>query len=329
MNGSAIERVFRAAGGRIIAALAARFRDLSLAEDAFAEACARAVRAWQDEGVPKDPAAWLYQVAVRVALDQLRAQRTRLRITPDPPPPEPTAEDAMIDDRQIIPDERLRLIFICCHPAVAPDSRAALTLRLVCGLTTTEIARAFLIEETALAQRLVRAKRKIADAAVPFELPAPEHWDERLEAVMSTVEVAYSKAHEDAAGLGAHAGFAGEMLHLSTMLVSLLPDDGDAHALAALLHYAEARRPARVDTMARWCPCPRRIRRSGAVTSWRGRMACWPWPSGCLRTRRERFRRDCRPVGARAAIAASPRHGTASSRFMTCFSASATIRSCV
>jgi RNA polymerase sigma-70 factor, ECF subfamily len=98
----------------------------------------------------------------------------------------------------LIPDERLRLIFICCHPAVAPDSRAALTLRLVCGLTTTEIARAFLIEETALAQRLVRAKRKITDAAVPFELPAPEHWDERLEAVMSTVEVAYSKAHEDA-----------------------------------------------------------------------------------------------------------------------------------
>ena len=141
MNGSAIERVFRAAGGRIIPALAARFRDLSLAEDAFAEGCARAVRAWPDEGVPKDPAAWLYQVAVRVALDQLRAQRTRLRITPDPPPPEPTAEDAMIDDRQIIPDERLRLIFICCHPAVAPDSRAALTLRLVCGLTTTEIAR--------------------------------------------------------------------------------------------------------------------------------------------------------------------------------------------
>lgn len=254
MNGSAIERVFRAAGGRIIAALAARFRDLSLAEDAFAEGCARAVRVWQDEGVPKDPAAWLYQVAVRIALDQLRAQRTRLRILPDPPPPEPTAEDAMIDDRQIIPDERLRLIFICCHPAVARDTRAALTLRLVCGLTTTEIARAFLIEEPTLAQRLVRAKRKIADAAVPFELPAPEHWSERLEAVMSTVEVAYSKAHEDAAGLGTHAGFAGEMLHLSMMLVSLLPDHGDAHALAALLHYAEARRPARVDAAGTMVP---------------------------------------------------------------------------
>ena len=97
----------------------------------------------------------------------------------------------MIDDRHIIPDERLRLIFICCHPAVAPDSRAALTLRLVCGLTTTEIARTLLIEEATLAQRLVRAKRKITDAAVPFELPAPEYWSERLEAVLSTVEIAY------------------------------------------------------------------------------------------------------------------------------------------
>jgi RNA polymerase sigma-70 factor (ECF subfamily) len=247
MNGSAIERVFRAAGGRIIAALVARFRDLSLAEDAFSESCLRALRSWQTEGVPNDPAAWLYQVAVRVALDQLRRQRTRQKGIPESPPSDPTAEDVMTDDRHIIPDERLRLIFICCHPAVAPDARAALTLRLVCGLTTTEIARAFLIEETALAQRLVRAKRKISDAAVPFELPVPEHWSERLEAVFSTIEIAYSKAHEDAAGLTAHAGFAVEMLHLSTMLVALLPGDGDGYALAALLHYAEARRPARMD----------------------------------------------------------------------------------
>jgi RNA polymerase sigma-70 factor, ECF subfamily len=254
MNGSAIERVFRASSGRIVAALVARFRDLTLAEDAFSESCVRAVGAWQVGGVPHDPAAWLYQVAVRVALDALRRQRTRQQMMPDPPPPEPTAEDSMIDDRHIIPDERLRLIFICCHPAVAPDSRAALTLRLICGLTMTEIARALLIEETALAQRLVRAKRKIADAAVSFELPAPEYWAERLEAVLSTLEIAYSKAHEDAAGLTTHAGFAAEMLHLSTMMVGLLPDDGDAHALAALLHYAEARRPARLDSSGMMVP---------------------------------------------------------------------------
>jgi RNA polymerase sigma-70 factor (ECF subfamily) len=247
MNGSALERVFRAASGRITAALVARFRDMTLAEDAFSESCLRAIGAWQDAGVPQDPAAWLYQVATRVALDMLRRQRTRQTIAPDPPPPDPTAEDIMTDDRQIIPDERLRLIFICCHPAVAPDARAALTLRLVCGLSVIEIARAFLVEETTLAQRLVRAKRKIGDAAVPFELPAPQYWPERLESVLSSLEIAYSKAHEDAAGQTQHAGFAAEMLQLSTVLADLLPDEGEVHALAALLHYSEARRPARTD----------------------------------------------------------------------------------
>lgn len=254
MNGSAIERVFRAAGGRIIAALAARFRDLSLAEDAFSDSCVRALAAWPERGMPDDPAAWLYQVATRVALDMLRRQRTRQHLVPEPPPPEANAEDVMIADGYVVPDERLRLIFICCHPAVVPDSRAALTLRLVCGLTVTEIARAFLVEDTTLAQRLVRAKRKIADAAVPFELPAPEYWPERIEAVLSTIEVAYSKAHEDAAGLSPHAGFAAEMLHLASTLTELVPNVGEAHALAALLHYAEARRPARVDAAGMMVP---------------------------------------------------------------------------
>lgn len=153
----------------------------------------------------------------------------------------------MTDDRHVIPDERLRLIFICCHPAVAPDARAALTLRLICGLTVTEIARAFLAAEPTLAQWFVRAKHKIADAGVPFELPPPELWPERMEAVLSTLEVAYAKAHEDAAGSGPHAGFAAEMLHLTRLLAELAPDSADAHALAATVRYAEARRPARVD----------------------------------------------------------------------------------
>jgi RNA polymerase sigma-70 factor (ECF subfamily) len=130
---------------------------------------------------------------------------------------------------------------------VASETRAALTLRLICGLTVIEIARAFLIEEATLAQRLVRAKRKIADAGVPFELPSPEHWPERLEAVLSTLEVAYSKAHEDAAGAGVHASFAAEMLHLTKLMTDLLPEAADTYALAALLRYAEARRPGRVD----------------------------------------------------------------------------------
>jgi RNA polymerase sigma-70 factor, ECF subfamily len=247
VNGPALERVFRAASGRIIAALAARFRDLALAEDSFSEACLRALRAWPERGVPNDPTAWLYRVADRIALDALRRQRTALRHAPEVPSPEPNVEDAMVDDSSVIPDERLRLIFICCHPAVAPEARAALTLRLVCGLTVTEIARAFLVEEPTLAQRLVRAKRKIASAGVPFELPSPDLWPERLDAVLSTLEVAYSKAHEDAAGAGSHAGFALEMLGLTKLLTDLVPEAGEVYALAALVRYAEGRRPARMD----------------------------------------------------------------------------------
>jgi RNA polymerase sigma-70 factor, ECF subfamily len=247
VNGPALERVFRAASGRIIAALAARFRDLALAEDSFSEACLRALRAWPERGVPNDPTAWLYRVADRIALDALRRQRTALRHAPEVPSPEPNVEDAMVDDSSVIPDERLRLIFICCHPAVAPEARAALTLRLVCGLTVTEIARAFLVEEPTLAQRLVRAKRKIASAGVPFELPSPDLWPERLDAVLSTLEVAYSKAHEDAAGAGSHAGLALEMLGLTKLLTELVPEAGEVYALAALVRHAEGRRPARMD----------------------------------------------------------------------------------
>jgi RNA polymerase sigma-70 factor, ECF subfamily len=247
LSGPALERVFRAASGRIIAVLAARYRSLALAEDAFSEACVRALRAWPETGVPDDPAAWLYRSASRVVLDALRQHSVRERHSIPEPPPEPSVEDVLADDSMVIPDERLRLIFICCHPAVAQDARAALTLRLVCGLTMTEIARAFLIEETALAQRLVRAKRKIAEAGVSFELPPPEFWPQRLESVLSTLEIAYSRAHEDASGTAARAHFAAEVLHLTHLLVELLPTERDAFAVAALVRYSEARRPARVD----------------------------------------------------------------------------------
>ncbi|MEP6966655.1 MAG: DUF6596 domain-containing protein, partial [Pseudomonadota bacterium] len=242
-----LDQAFREAGRRIIAALAARYRDLDIAEEAFAEACVRATATWLGEGAPRDPVAWLYRAADRCALDSLRRRRTPERLPLDPPPVEPNAEDTMIDDARLIPDERLRLIFVCCHPAVAPDARAALTLRLVCGLTTAEIARAFLVSEPTLAQRLVRAKRKIAEAGVPFEIPGPDAWTERLDAALSTLEVAYAKAHEDAAGAGPHAGYASEILELTRVLAKLLPNEPEALALAALVRYAEARRPARLD----------------------------------------------------------------------------------
>jgi RNA polymerase sigma-70 factor, ECF subfamily len=242
-----LDRAARRDGGRIIAALAAGFRDLDLAEDGFAEACARAAATWPRDGTPRQPAAWLYATARRCALDALRKRAVRSRLAPDAPEPAPTIEQVMAADETLIPDERLRLIFVCCHPAVAPEARAALTLRLVCGLSTPEIARAFLVSEAAMFQRLTRAKRKIAQAGVPFEIPGPQAWPERLGAVLSTLEVAYAKAHEDAAGAGAHAGYAREMMDLTAVLADLLPGEPECLGLAALVRFAEARRPARLD----------------------------------------------------------------------------------
>lgn len=241
MIGPALDRTFRAASGRTIGALAARFRDLDLAEEAFAEACARAVERWSSEGLPSNPAGWLYRTAERAALDALRRTGTRAAFAElQVDFIQPTSEEL-----DLIADERLRLIFICCHPAIAAEARAALTLRLVCGLSTLEIARAFLLSEATFAQRLVRAKRKIAEAGIPFEVPGPAQWPDRIDSVLTTLEVAYAKAHEDAAGAGHHAYYAAEILELTRTVCELLPDEIDALALAALVRFAEARRPAR------------------------------------------------------------------------------------
>jgi len=243
---SLLDQTARRDGGRIVAALAAAFRDLDLAEEAYAEACARAAAVWP-AAPPLDPAAWLYAVARRYALDMIRRRNMRRANAVEPPAPPPTAEDILTADDRLIPDERLRLIFVCCHPSVAPEARAALTLRLVCGLSVAEIARAFLVAEPAMFQRLTRAKRKIAQAGVSFEVPGPEAWPGRMAAVLSTLEVAYARAHEDAAGSGPHAGYAREMLDLTAVLTGLAPDDPEALAFAALVRFAEARRPARLD----------------------------------------------------------------------------------
>jgi RNA polymerase sigma-70 factor (ECF subfamily) len=260
----ALEGIARDAAGRIIAALAARFRDLDLAEDAFGDACEAAARVWPEHGEPRDPAAWLYRVALRRALDAVRRRAVRVRLAPEEPERAPTAEDSLCDDARLVPDERLRLIFVCCHPAVAPEARAGLTLRLVCGLSAREIADAFLVPEPTLLQRLSRAKRKIAAAGVSFAVPGPEEWAGRLEAVLSTLEVAYAKAHADASGSGPHAGYSTEILVLTETLARMVPDQGEVLGLAALVRYAEARRPARLDETgamvplseqdpARWC----------------------------------------------------------------------------
>ncbi len=246
MAAGVLDRTARESGGRIIAALAAAFRDLDLAEEAFAEACARAAAVWPSRP-PGDPAAWLYATARRAALDAVRRRSVRRRLAPESPEPSLSVEEAMTSDEALIPDERLRLIFVCCHPVVPIEARAPLTLRLVCGLSVREIARAFLVAEPAMFQRLTRAKRRIAQSGAPFEIPGPQAWSERLGAVLSTLEVAYGRAHGDAAGAGPHAGYAREMLDLTAVLVELLPNESEGLGLAALVRYAEARRPARLD----------------------------------------------------------------------------------
>lgn len=239
-------RLIEAARPKVVAALAARFRDLDLAEDAFAEAAASAIEAWRRE-FPDNPPGWLWRAAYRKALDIRRRAETRGKVRLDDPEPSETPEEAMIASDQPIPDERLRLIFVCCHPALSGEARIALTLKVVLNVSTPRLARAFLTAEPAMLQRITRAKRKIAEAGVPFEIPGREAWPERLEAVLATLEIAYAQAYEDAALATEAAGFAPEVLRLSGLLAELLPEEPEVLALAALVRFAEARRPARLD----------------------------------------------------------------------------------
>jgi RNA polymerase sigma-70 factor (ECF subfamily) len=244
---SALDAAVREAGDRLRAGLAARFRDLDLAEEALAFACQAALETWDRDGVPRDPAAWLYAAGRRRGFDLMRRARTRNAYRPDPPAPAPTPEDVVMAAFEPIPDERLRLIFACCHPALAVEARIALTLKVICGLSTERLARAFLVSDTAMLQRITRAKAKIRDARIPFEVPGPDAWGERLEAVLAALEIAYAQAYEDAAGVSDAAGLADETLRLSGVLADLLPDEPEVLGLAALIRLAEARRPARLD----------------------------------------------------------------------------------
>jgi RNA polymerase sigma-70 factor, ECF subfamily len=243
----ALDEAVREAGDRIRAALAMRFRDLDMAEEAFAFATLRAVETWRRDGPPRDPAAWLYAVGRRRAFDLGRRAAVRQRVRLDEPEPPPDPEKVLMAAFEPIPDERLRLIFVCCHPALAPEARIALTLRTLCGLSVERIARAYLTTEIAMTQRLTRAKRKIRDAAIRFEIPEPDAWPERLAAVLATLEIAYAQAYEDAALAGDAASLAAETLRLSGLLVDLLPEEPEVLGLAALVRLAEARRPARLD----------------------------------------------------------------------------------
>ncbi len=184
----------------------------------------------------------------------MRRARVRRDHRPDAPEPVPTPEEVVLAALEPIPDDRLRLIFTCCHPALAVEARIALTLRIICGLSVGRLARAFLTTEMAMTQRLTRAKGKIRDARIPFEPPGPEAWGERLAAVLAAIEIAYAQAYEDAAGLSEAADLAAETLRLSALLTELLPKEPEVLGLAASIRLAEARRPARLDDLGRMVP---------------------------------------------------------------------------
>jgi len=246
---SAIESVVREQWGYILATLVGQLRDLDLAEDVLQDATVAALQHWPQGGIPDNPRAWLFQTARNRAIDRLRRdarfQEKRERLERSVVPDEASSE--LADDDGIM-DERLSLIFTCCHPALGEQARVALTLRTLGGLQTPEIAHAFLVPETTMAQRLVRAKRKIRDANIPYRVPPPHLWPERVESVLAVIYFIFNEGYSVTAGDGpTRADLCLEAIRLGRTLVDLAPGEPEAVGLLALMLLHDSRRRARTD----------------------------------------------------------------------------------
>lgn len=239
-----IDRIYREEYGRVVASLARRFGDLDIAEDMAGEALLTAIERWPADGIPPNPGAWLTTTAANRAIDKIRREKIRdtkhqaAMMIQDDTPHEPTGP---------VEDDRLRLVFTCCHPALAPEARVALTLRLLGGLTVDEIARAFLVAETTMGQRITRAKAKIKGANIPFRVPERGDLKDRLSAVLAVVYLVFNEGYLASSGDDPiRADLTSEAIRLGRILRQLLPDEGEVAGLLALMLLTDARQETRV-----------------------------------------------------------------------------------
>ncbi len=243
---TAIERAYRDSSGRAVATLVRLFGDIDLAEEAVQEAFTVAAARWRVTGVPPNPGGWITTTARNKALDRLRRESSRYGREAQAALQIQASQGEPPQERTTVPDDRLRLIFTCCHPALGAEAQLALTLRLVAGLQTPEIARAFLTPEATIAQRLVRAKRKIRDAKIPYRVPRDAELTTRLPFVLAVVYLVFNEGYTASAGDAlVRSELCAEAVRLARLLTGLMPDEPEVRGLLALLLLTEARRPAR------------------------------------------------------------------------------------
>jgi RNA polymerase sigma-70 factor, ECF subfamily len=250
-----LDAVFRREAGRCTATLIRLLGDIDLAEEAVAETFAIAAERWSVGGIPPNPGGWITTTARNRAIDRLRREAVRPErhraalhlhegTMEQDHDPQLDELDAFVD---VVPDDQLRLMFLCCHPALAPDAQVALTLRLLGGLDADEVARAFLVPEATMAQRIVRAKRKLRDNRAPYRIPRAAELPDRLDAVLAAISLIYTEGHTATKGDGlTRVDLSSEAIRLGRVLVDLMPDEPEATGLLALMLLSEARRPARV-----------------------------------------------------------------------------------